>query len=168
MQGHAQTFALQVKDERLTYLNDERGNRILDFSHCGYRSSETDIPSVRNAVFVPWKAGITPGASTAVDYVASLPPDASGFRGAVLLDRGEFALSGSIRITASGVVLRGTDKEKTVLLKKGVDRGALVYMEGRDDLELKDTLRVLSGYVPVNARTLQIVSGASLKKGDPV
>ena len=147
VQGHAQTFALQVKDERLTYLNDERGNRILDFSHCGYRSSETDIPSVRNAVFVPWKAGDnTRRIQRAVDYVASLPPDASGFRGAVLLDRGEFALSGSIRITASGVVLRGTDKEKTVLLKKGVDRGALVYMEGTDDLELKDTLRVLSGY----------------------
>ena len=32
VQGYAQTFALQVNNEGITYLNDERGNRILDFS----------------------------------------------------------------------------------------------------------------------------------------
>ena len=37
VQGYAQTFALQVKNEGITYLNDERGNRILDFSYCGYQ-----------------------------------------------------------------------------------------------------------------------------------
>ena len=140
-QGYAQTFALQVKDDRITYLNDEQGNRILDFSYCGYKGSEQDIPSVRNAVFVPWTAGDnTSRIQRAIDYVASLVPDASGFRGAVLLDQGEFSLSGSLRINASGIVLRGVDKEKTILLKKGVDRGALIYMEGTDDLKIQDTL----------------------------
>ena len=143
-QGYAQTFALQVKDDRITYLNDEQGNRILDFSYCGYKGSEQDIPSVRNAVFVPWTAGDnTSRIQRAIDYVASLVPDASGFRGAVLLDQGEFSLSGSLRINASGIVLRGVDKEKTILLKKGVDRGALIYMEG-------------TGYI---AGTLEICSG---------
>ena len=102
-QGYAQTFA------------------FLDYSYCGYRASEQDIPSTRNAVFVSWQAGDnTARIQRAVDYVASLVPDASGFRGAVLLDRGEFSLSGNIRISASGIVLRGMDKEQTVLLKKGV------------------------------------------------
>ena len=32
VQGYAQTFALQVKNEGITYLNDERGNRILDIA----------------------------------------------------------------------------------------------------------------------------------------
>ena len=168
-QGYAQTFALQVKDDRITYLNDEQGNRILDFSYCGYKDSEQDIPSVRNAVFVPWTAGDnTSRIQRAIDYVASLVPDASGFRGAVLLDQGEFSLSGSLRINASGIVLRGVDKEKTILLKKGVDRGALIYMEGTDDLKVQDTLQVLSKYVPVNARTLEIASGTSLRKGDRI
>ena len=167
VQSYAQTFALQVKNDQITYLNDDRGNRILDFSTCGYKSSEQDIPSVRNVVFVPWKAGDnTARIQRAIDYVASLAPDASGFRGAVLLDQGEFSLSGSIRISASGIVLRGTDKEKTILLKKGVDRGALIYMEGMDDLNVQDTLKVFSHYVPVNARTLEVASGVSLKKGD--
>lgn len=168
-QGHAQTFALQVKDDRITYLNDERGNRILDFSYCGYHSSEQDIPSVRNVVFVPWKAGDnTARIQRAIDYVASLAPDASGYRGAVLLGQGEFTLSGDIRISASGVVLRGVDKEKTVLLKKGVDRGAFIYMEGAGGLNAKDTLQVLSTYVPVNARTMEVAAATSLRKGDRV
>lgn len=75
VQGYAQTFALQVKNEGITYLNDERGNRILDFSYCGYHASGQDIPSVGNAVFVPWKAGDnTARIQRAIDYVASLPP----------------------------------------------------------------------------------------------
>ena len=36
VQSYAQTFALQVKNDQITYLNDDRGNRILDFSTCGY------------------------------------------------------------------------------------------------------------------------------------
>ena len=168
-QSHAQTFALQVKDNQITYLTDGQGNRILDFSSCGYQASEQDIPSIRNVVFVPWKAGDnTARIQRAIDYVASQTPDASGFRGAVLLDKGEFSLSGSIRITASGIVLRGMDKEKTVLLKKGVDRGSLIYMEGRNDLNIQDTLQVLSKYVPVNTKTLEVASGTSLKKGDRI
>ncbi len=66
---------LQVKNDQITYLNDDRGNRILDFSTCGYKSSEQDIPSVRNVVFVPWKAGDnTARIQRAIDYVASLAP----------------------------------------------------------------------------------------------
>ncbi len=165
VQGYAQTFALQVKNDRITYLNDDQGNRILDFSTCGYKSSEQDIPSVRNVVFVPWTAGDnTSRIQRAIDYVASLLLTLPVFRGAVLLDQGEFSLSGSIRIYASGIVLRGTDKEKTILLKKGVDRGALIYMEGHDDLKVQDTLKVFSQYVPVNARTLEVASGISLRK----
>ena len=168
-QSHAQTFALQVKDDRITYLNDELGNRILDFSTCGYQASEQDIPSVRNVVFVSWKPGDnTTRIQRAIDYVASLPPDISGFRGAVLLDKGEFSLSGSIRIATSGIVLRGMDKESTILLKKGVDRGSLIYMEGENDLVIKDTLQVLSNYVPVNTKTLEVALGTSLKKGDRI
>ena len=53
----AQTFPLQVKEDKLTYVTDERGNRILDYSSCGYRNSEQAIPDVANVVFVPWQSG---------------------------------------------------------------------------------------------------------------
>ena len=52
---HAQTFPLQVKKGEITYVNDERGNRILDFSSCGYRSSNVPLPDVTNVrrVIIP-------------------------------------------------------------------------------------------------------------------
>lgn len=165
----AQTFALQVKQDKITYQSDAHGNRILDFSYCGYEHSACDIPDVRPAIFVSHQSGDNAARiQRAIDYVSSLKPDATGFRGAVLLDKGEFTLSEPLRITASGVVLRGREKTKTVLLKTGVDRGALIYIEGQEDRVVEDTLNVLSAYVPVNARTLEVMSGLSLKRGDRV
>lgn len=167
VQGFAQTFPLQVKDDKLTYLADERGNRILDYSSCGYRHSEQAIPDVGNAVFVPWQAGDNSSRiQRAIDYVSSLMPDKNGFRGAVLLDKGIFDLEESLRISVSGVVLRGMDKSQTLLQKKGVDRGALLYIEGRNDRMVTDTLDILTSYVPVNSCTFQVTKKAQLKEGD--
>ncbi len=165
----AQTFALQVKNDKITYLKDDKGNRVLDFSYCGYECSGQDIPDVPNVVFVPWQSGDnTARLQRAIDYVASLPADAAGRKGAVLLDKGEFILSGSLRIAGSGVVLRGMDKENTVLLKKGVDRSALIYIEGAGDIRMQDTLKVLTSYVPVNERTFAVASGNTMRVGDRV
>lgn len=165
----AQTFPLQVKEDKLTYVTDERGNRILDYSSCGYRNSEQAIPDVANVVFVPWQSGDNSSRiQRAIDYVSSLAPDKNGFRGAVLLDKGTFDLQESLRISVSGVVLRGSDKEQTVLLKKGVDRGALLYMEGRNDLSVTDTLDVLTPYVPVNTCTFQVTDKVQLASGERI
>jgi hypothetical protein len=166
---HAQTFPLQVKKGEITYVNDERGNRILDFSSCGYRSSNVPLPDVANVIFVSWQEGDNSGRiQRAIDYVSSLAPDAQGFRGAVLLDKGVFELTESLQIRTSGVVLRGMDREETVLLKKGVDRGALVYVEGLNDKYVTDTFKIETKYVPVNACTFQISGDASLKVGERV
>lgn len=169
VQAAAQTFALQVKNDKLTYSKDPKGNRILDFSFCGYRNSEQDIPDVNTAVFVPCKKGDSSAEiQRAIDYVSSLAPDKNGFRGAVLLDKGVYTLSKELRISTSGVVLRGTDKEKTVLLKTGVDRGALIYVEGQDNKIVQDTLSIKSAYVPVNDCTMEVSSTVQLRKGDRV
>lgn len=66
------------------------------------------------------------------------------------------------------VVLRGSDREQTVLLKKGVDRGALLYIEGRNDLAVTDTLDVLTSYVPVNTCTFQVTNNVQLVSGERV
>ncbi len=166
-QSHAQTFPLQVKEGKPIYLTDERGNRILDYSSCGYRNSNQPIPDVANAVFVPWQAGDNSSRiQRAIDYVSSLAPDKDGFRGAVLLDKGVFQLEESLRIPVSGVVLRGIDREQTVLQKNGVDRGALLYMEGLDNQMITDTLEVLTPYVPVNTCTFEV--SKPLKTGERI
>ena len=169
VQGIAQTFPLQIKDNKLNYLADDRENRILDFSYCGYHSSERPVPEVENVLFVSWKEGNQSSRiQKAINYVASLKPDKNGFRGAVLLDKGVFELNESLRINVSGVVLRGMDKNETILLKKGVDRGALLYVEGADNQLVTDTLSVISSYIPVNACTFEVSKETQLFKGDRI
>ncbi|WP_455585583.1 DUF6298 domain-containing protein [Bacteroides sp.] len=163
----AQTFPLQVKDGKIIYSTDEKGNRILDYSYCGYRNSERDIPDVKNVVFVSWRQGDnSKRIQKAIDYVSSLVPDAEGFRGTVLLDKGTFMIEDGLCIAASGVVLRGMDNRETILLKKGVDRGALLRVEGIDNRTFIDTVNITSSYIPVNSCRLDLASNStSLKEG---
>jgi hypothetical protein len=166
---NAQTFPLQVKNNKITYTKDAKGNRILDFSYCGYKASEQDIPTVNNAVFVSQREGdATDAIQRAIDYVSSLKPNKQGFRGAVLLDKGTFNVSKSLWIRTSGVVLRGSDKHETVLFRRGVDRSAVLHIEGINNRVLKDSFHLVSNYVPVNEMTLELSSATGLKAGDRI
>ncbi len=166
---NAQFFSLKVKNDSISYISDTRGNRILDFSYCGYKSSELDIPNVINTIFVPKQEGdASEIIQRAINYVSMLKPDAKGFRGAVLLDIGIFNLNKNLWIRASGVVLRGSDKHKTILLKHGVDRSALLHIEGINNRVLKDSFHLTSDYVPVNEKTIELSSTLELKVGDRI
>lgn len=168
-EAYAQTFPVNLKHSQLEYANDAKGNRVLDFSYCGYRNSNVDIPDLPVAVCVsPGEGDNSPVIQRAIDYVSSLKPDADGFRGAVLLEKGTYRLDEPLRIRTSGVVLRGEDKAGTVLVKHGYERGSVVYIEGTDDLQVLDTLDITSDYVPVNSVTLDVSTARQLKTGDKI
>ncbi len=114
----------------------------LDYSYVGYRMSQQPIPNADVKVYVGWHDGDQSSRiQKAIDYVASLKPDKkTGLRGAILLGKGRFELSEPLRINTSGVVIRGTQKGETFLLKKGVDRGAVVYIEGKANRTITDTI----------------------------
>ena len=112
----------------MTYNADERGNRVLDFSFCGYRQQTDSIPDLPAKIYVEWQEGDqSERLQNAIDYVSSLKPDKrTGMRGAVLVGEGTFTLSRPLRIAASGVVLRGAVRHSTILKTTGVERGAVV------------------------------------------
>ncbi|MCM1356294.1 MAG: DUF6298 domain-containing protein [Staphylococcus sp.] len=167
--GQGREFPLAVKDGKISYTTDALGNRLLDYSTCGYRNSNVPIPDVNPIIFVSWKAGDNSARiQKAIDYAASLPLDKNGHRGAVLIDKGEFQLSTPLRITASGVVLRGMDEKSTILKKTGVDRGAVIYIEGVYNPVVSDTLNITDSYVPVNSTTMTLDGKPALKAGDDV
>jgi hypothetical protein len=168
MKVKAQGFPLKVEKGKLSYVSDAKGNRILDFSSCGYMNSQQDIPDMPVVLFVESKPGDnSPRIQKAIDYVSALPLK-NGFRGAILLAKGTFELQSPLRISASGVLLQGSDREQTVLLKKGVDRGALIYIEGQNDVVGKDTISLSSSYVPVNSTEFDLANARSLTKGSRV
>jgi hypothetical protein len=155
-------------DSKLVYTFDEHGSRVPDFSYCGYNGSEKPIPQVPVRVVVPNRAGdATPRIQAALDYVAALPMDANGFRGAVLLEKGRYEIDGSLHIKASGVVLRGSgmSQDGTLLFAAGTDRETLIRVYGIDNRTLGLPHAVADALVPVNALTLS-VDKASFKVGD--
>lgn len=165
--ANAQHFPLQIKDGKISYTQDAKGNRVLDFSYCGYRNSEQDIPAVNNVIFVPSQEGdASEIIQRAINHVSNLKPDVNGFRGAVLLGKGVFNINKSLWIQSSGVVLRGSDKNKTILLKHGVDRSALLHIEGINNQIIRDSFRLASKYIPVNQKMIELVSCKNLKIGD--
>src|SRR5579862_8584246 len=102
------------KNGKLAYDADTRGNRVPDFSSCGYAGGNEEIPNAPVCVVVaPTKGDETARIQKAIDYVAGLPAGSDGVRGAVLLLKGRHEVSGGLQITNSGVVLRGKVLVKT-------------------------------------------------------
>ncbi|HEV8145389.1 MAG TPA: hypothetical protein VGP79_03370, partial [Bryobacteraceae bacterium] len=108
-QSAASKWVYLGADQKLHYQTTERGDRIMDFSHAGYKGGGVTPPTVRTMRTVqPSPGDNTAQIQAAMDAVASLGPDADGFRGAVLLAPGVFETAGTVTIGASGVVLRGS------------------------------------------------------------
>jgi hypothetical protein len=148
---------LSFNKGQLVYSPDILGNRIPDFSYCGYMASEKTIPTIPVRVIVPVAKGdATLRIQSAIDHIASLPVDANGFRGAVLLQKGAYEIFGQLRITASGIVLRGSGVNETTIIGAGTGRLALIKIVGKDDRTLGKEIKITDSYVPVNATRFKI------------
>lgn len=153
---------------KLQYTPDPKGNRIPDFSYSGYMAGEKDIPMAAVKVVVPAREGdATARIQSALNYVASLPMGNDGLRGAVLLEKGTYLVSGILKITASGVVLRGSGMNGgTTILASGLDRIGVIRVFGEADRKIGQEMKIKYD-VPVNAAQLTI-DGQSFKAGDQV
>ncbi len=161
-----------AKDGTLVYEVGARGDRVPDFSHAGYRGGGVTIPIVPARVRVaPVDGDDGERIQAALDYVATLSPDANGFRGAVQLEAGTYEIAGQLRISASGVVLRGagTDENGTVLIATGTDRRALVRIAGKNDrTTVGMSALVADDYVPVGSTRIRLNDTHGLKVGTSV
>ncbi|WP_114781215.1 DUF6298 domain-containing protein [Botryobacter ruber] len=161
----------QSQDGTFTYKAAANGDRIPDYSYCGYKNSEAPIPDVPVKVIVPAMSGdATATIQRAIDYVASLPLNPQGFRGAVLLEKGTFELSGGLIIRTSGVVLRGSgpDSTGTVLIGTGQDRETLIRIAGAANLKQEAPVQLADTYFPVNSTKLTFKNKHPFKVGDQV
>jgi hypothetical protein len=159
------------REKRIEYSPNEKGDRIPDYSYAGYKSGNAEIPTIPVKVVVPvMREDATSTIQAALDYVASLPLGKDGYRGAVLLERGVFNVGGSLKISSSGVVLRGSGAESdgTVILGTGLDRETLIILGGEyDRMMSKDTLPLADIYSSVGSMTLTLQKN-SLKAGDDI
>ena len=141
----------------------------MDYSTCGYHASETIIPNVKNVITVNAESGDSYASlQRAINYVASLKADKNGHRGAILLGKGIFRIRQPLRISTSGIVLRGMGRNKTTILKTGVERGALIYIEGGYELSGKDTLQVAENKIVAGSTSLTLAQAGNIQSGDRI
>lgn len=109
----------------LTYNSDNKGFKIPDFSHAGYKGGDMDLPEIATVKTIsPISGDNTKLIQDAIDYVGNLPKNSEGFRGALLLNAGKFEVYGSLYVKYDGVVLRGVGEgdnpaNSTIIYAKG-------------------------------------------------
>lgn len=162
-------------DGQLAYTRDAQGNRIGDFSRCGYMGGGVRIPLLPDAATLsplPGDADDTARIQSAIDALASREPDNRGLRGALLLKRGTYRVSGSLKIAASGLVLRGEGQgaDGTILLGTGKEQRTLITIRGKARIkEVAGSRRKMADdYVPWGVRDFELDSTKGYSVGDSV
>jgi hypothetical protein len=155
----------------LRYATDARGNRIMDFSHAGYKGGGVPLPTVKVARTIHPEAGdSTARIQSAIDDVSRQPIDVDGIRGAVLLERGTYDVHSPLKIGASGVVLRGSGStmEGTVV-RVGGPPHRFLEISGTGSWEPQGQPAALTDtYVPAGAISFNVDTPAVFKPGDTI
>jgi hypothetical protein len=161
------------QDGSLTYIPDEKGNVIPDFSRVGYHQGSS-IPEVKvvKKLSPPKNGDSGKLIQDAIDEVAQMIPDRNGFRGAILLRKGTYEIDGSLRIAVGGIVLRGEGDtaEGTKIVATGTKKRALLSISGEGKLQEIEGSRVkiTDRYIPVGAFSFHVENAAHLKPGDAI
>ncbi len=155
----------------LVYRATESGDTIPEFSYSGYRGGGVALPSV------PVRATLEPSQGAdddtariqkAIDELSAAAPGGDGFRGALLLKAGNYRVADTLRISASGVVLRG--EPDTVIIATGKKQRPLILIEGgKPGAPIPDSKHIITQQrIAVGSRTLQLENTAGLGVGDDI
>ena len=159
---------------KLVYTADSKGNKVPDFSGVGYLNSESPIPTVGVVRTVyPVSGDNLTNVQNAINQVAALPLDANGFRGTILFKAGKYLISDTIKINATGIVLRGEGKDSTTGTHFVSTKAApisLFYFAGTGGTDLSYTSRkaITNAYVPFGTNQVTVASGHTFITGDKV
>ena len=123
----------------ITYHKDADGFVIPDFSHAGYKGGEPipnyqpPVSRIENVSPIA-NADNTANIQQAINKIASLTPDANGFRGVVQLAAGRYYVDATINLNASGVILRGAgrgrDAATSQITETDLQNMTMIYRRG--------------------------------------
>ncbi|SKB70724.1 hypothetical protein SAMN05660226_02797 [Parapedobacter luteus] len=149
-------------------------NVIPDFSHAGYKGGGVSIPTVSTKIILePEKGDQTKRLQDAIIQISNLPLDENGFRGKILLKKGEYEIKGKLTIAASGVVLagEGQGKDGTVLVATGKNKQILIGI-GTDAsiVEQIDQTRqrITDDFVPTGSVSFAVERISDFAVGDTI
>ena len=183
-QSNWQSALLSIDSNRkLTYIADKDGFFLPDFSHAGYKGGGVDLPEIATVKTISAIPGTdnTQNIQAAIDYVGSLPKDANGIRGAVLLNAGKYDIYGTIYVKYDGVVLRGVGQSadtltSTVIFARGntpAQRDVVVLGYSSSQINGKTQLsgttsNITDEVVPEGAFCFSVENSSLYKVGDRI
>jgi len=177
---------------KLVYEKDSLGNRLPDFSYVGYHSGDKSIPKVPVMITLEAKQDDnTVHIQKALDELGEISPDKNGIRGALLLKKGIYRVSGELTISHSGIVLRGEGNgtDGTIIIATGYDdfkyKRTLISIGAKPNIiephtshKFPDTNRItliesskqaiIDDFVPIGGNSFEVVSTLDYKLGDKI
>ena len=155
---------------KLTYKTLERGDKIMDFSHAGYMGGGITIPSVPVKITLSPSAGDNSDAiQRAIDEVAKMRM-VNGFRGTVLLKPGTYDCERTLKINASGVVLKGSGSgtDGTILNLTGKPHNCIEVRGTVSSKLVGDSTIIADSYVPAGTYSFQVINASMFSVGDTI
>ncbi|KAJ4324541.1 hypothetical protein N0V84_003820 [Fusarium piperis] len=162
---------LLIRDPVVNWASvvSSRGDHLPDFSYCGYRNSDSALPSLGNGDIVlalPKKTtdDIGPSLQQAINEAWQ---DGGG---TVRIPAGKFYMTAGIQLY-SNVIVRGTgQKDTTIVLKRKPTKP--VFTLGRFGIAPKADFgyrsRITNSYVPVRASTVTVKDASGFVVGQTV
>ena len=149
-------------------------NILPDFSYAGYQRGGIAIPDINvEETLNPTSGDARARIQDAIDRVSQRTPDSDGYRGAILLTQGNYEVSDTIQIRASGVVLRGEGQggSGTILTATRQAQHNLLEIRGTGSGfgEVSGTrVRITTATVSVGTNNFDVETGHSFVVGDVV
>lgn len=175
--NYAQTSSLvsMGSNGNLVYTPDVRGNVIPDFSGVGFMNGEAPTPTIGVVLTVNPVAGDNlANVQNAINQVAAMPIDASGYRGTILFTAGNYNISNTITISASGIVLRGVgfNGSGTNFIATKTAQHTLINFMGTSAtsyISSSSTRKAITDpYVAIGKKQITVASGHTFARGDKV
>jgi len=154
---------------RLVYARTPQGDHIVDFSYAGYRGGGVALPTVPTVRKVsPTGGDDTSAIQAAINAVAKLPL-VGVFRGAVELAPGVFHCAETLKIEASGVVLRGagwSEQSGTTIQMTGKPHLGISVTGQLKQETLSGSTKLADDYVPSGAVVIHVADAKAIHPGD--
>lgn len=164
---------------RLFYPADANGNRIPDYSHAGYKGGGVPLPAVPVVLTIsPAEGDDTASIQAAIDRAGTLPVQANGYRGTVLLTAGVYDVAGTVRVDKSGVVLSGVGDgadpaTNTIVRRTGTSTATVIIAGSGTDSDFRPEVAgtrraITTPRVSVGSRSFTVDDANGFRVGDPI
>ena len=155
---------------KLTYKALDKGDKIMDFSHAGYMGGGVIIPSV------PVKITLSPSAGDNTDAIQKTIDEVSkmkmvnGFRGTILLKPGIYDCERTLKINASGIVLKGSGSgtNGTILNLTGKPHNCIEIRGSVSSKFVGDSTMIADNYVPAGTYIFNVINASIFSVGDTI